>query len=203
MDDSPDSSQVRPAEMAVARAWAALLTGTGPPSTPTSAAAPAPRHATATPFSFTCGARSSRDWLDLPALACDTGGWQGGRRLHRLRWRDPETSIVCTMELTEFADYPALEWVVRLCNEGSADSAPIAAFKALDVHWTCAREGETPELRRALGSDGRRDDFQYVCEELRQSMWDTARTVRLDSAANAAFRRARNGSPSFLMADSR
>ena len=60
-----------------------------------------------------------------------------------------------------------------------------------------------PELRRSLGSDGRHDDFQYQRDELRQSMWDAPRTIRMDSAHNEAFRRTRNGSPSFLMADGR
>lgn len=98
------------------------------------------------------------------------------------------------MELTEFSDYPGMEWVIRLRNDGAVETPPIANFKALDIFWSCATPDEMPELRRALGSDGRHDDFQYLCDELRQSMWDVGGTIRMDSATNATFRKARHGS---------
>lgn len=107
------------------------------------------------------------------------------------------------MELTEFSDFPAMEWVVRLrCNKTEV-TEPLHDFRALDTSWQCASEGVIPELRRAYGSDGRFDDFQPVRDELRQSMWDAAHTIRMDSATNAAFRKARNGSPSFVPLDQR
>ncbi len=198
-----DSSQVQPAEMAVIRAWAGLLTGAKARSSGASIGEEPERHSTNVPFSFTCGAVSSRDWLEVGNANCDSGEWQGGTRLHHLRWRDPKSGLSCTMELTEFSDFPALEWVIRVACESRAETAPVANFKALDVFWKCDREGETPELRRALGGDGRHDDFQYVRDELRQSMWNASRTVRMDSSANTAFRKVRNGSPPSLVADSR
>jgi alpha-galactosidase len=235
MNDSPNASQVRPEEMAIARAWADLLTtaaipaadapstdtpaadtpaagasptdgpstGRAPEDTPATDTTPAARHSTTAPFSFRCGDISSRSWLQLGNASCDTGPWQNGERLHALHWRDQATGLCCTMELTEYEDFPALEWVIRLQHDGGTETAPITDFKALDISWASAQAGETPELLRGLGSDGRHDDFQYVREELRQSMWDAPRTVRMDSATNTAFRNARNGSPSFLVDDSR
>ncbi|MFH1022365.1 MAG: glycoside hydrolase family 36 protein [Planctomycetota bacterium] len=203
MNDSIDSSQVRPAEMAVARAWADLLTAAPAQAASAPARGEAERHSTDVPFSFTRGACSSRDWLNLENAGRESGDWEGGKRLHRLSWRDPETALSCTMELTEFSDFPALEWVIRLRHEGRTETAPIANFKALDIFWKGLKAGEIPELRRSLGSDGRHDDFQYVRDDLRQSMWDAPRRVRMDSATNTAFRKARNGSPSFLTADGR
>lgn len=202
MDDI-DSSRVRPAELDLVRGWASLLTGAQGPSAGAPAAAGAARHGTDVPFRFTCGSRSSRQWLTLTGARCDSGPWDGGRRHHRLGWRDADTALTCTMELTEHSQFPALEWVVRLRHEGRTETEPITDLRALDLSWTSAEAGTTPQLRRALGSDGRHDDFQCVCEDLRQSMWDAPRTVRMDAAANAAFRQARNGSPSFLAADSR
>ncbi len=198
-----NSSQVCPEETAVVRDWFSLLTA---PSNQAAAAEENPkqdRHSRDVPFSFMCGSRSSRDWIKPETAERETDEDRDGRRLHRLRWRDPRSGLRCTMELTEFLDFPAMDWVIRLRNDGAAETEPITDFKALDMFWKCAREGEMPELRRALGSDGRHDDFQYQCEDLRQSMWDKGRTLRMDTAANAAFRKARNGSPSSLLDDSR
>ncbi|MDD5706202.1 MAG: alpha-galactosidase [Kiritimatiellae bacterium] len=184
------------------RTWIDVLTHAMDRSADSSGQQPE-RHSAAVPFSFDCGGRSSREWLKAQNADRSSGEWMEGRRLHRLRWRDPETSLLCDMELVEFREFPAMEWVIRLRNDGDGETAPIAHFKALDTFWKCPREGEIPELRRAYGSDGRHDDFQYVCDELRQSMWNAGRTIRMDSAANAAFRKVRNGSPSFLPIDGR
>ena len=161
------------------------------------------RHSPEVPFSFVCGARSSREWIKREGAACETGEWRNKRREHILRWSDPESALSCVMELTEYSDFPAMEWVVRLRCGGTRATEPLHDFRALDTSWKRAGEGEMPELRRAYGSDGRHDDFQHVRDELRQSMWDAGRTIRMDSAANAAFRKARNGSPSFLISDQR
>lgn len=183
------------AEMQLVQAW--LDSWIGAP------AAESDRHSMDAPFSFTCGNRSSRDWLQVAAARRATGDWIGDRRLHQLCWRDAVTGIFCVVELTEFRDFPALEWVIRLRNDGPAETEAIANFKALDIFWKRALPGDMPELRRAYGSDGRYDDFQYVCDELRQSMWDAGRTIRMDSATNTAFRAVRNGSPKWALNDGR
>lgn len=148
------------------------------------------------PFSFRCGTRSSRDWLTLESADIESSHWNADKRIHLLRWHDPMNSLACEMELAEFADVPALEWVVRLRNDSCADTDPVSAFAALDLVWKCANAEEMPELRRSLGSDGRHDDFQYRRDELRQSMWGAGKvhTLRMDSEHNNAFRHVRNGS---------
>ena len=209
MKNAIQSSHVSAEEMAAIQSWISQLTGAphqGPDAT---------RHSSDFPFSFTCGNRSSRDWVTLQTATFEHGEqfsqterfpqtvWQDGKRLHLLHWRDPQTGLACSLELTEFRDFPGMEWVIRLRNESQSETPPIANFKALDLSWNCAGPAETPELRRALGSDGRFDDFQYQRDELRQSMWDAPRTIRMDSATNTAFRKARNGSATGLEADSR
>jgi len=161
------------------------------------------RHPLEVPFSFVCGERSSREWIKRENARRETCEWRAGRRVHLLRWADPQSALSVMMELTEFTDFPAMEWVVRLRCEGAAETEPIRDFKALDTSWKRAREGEMTELRRAYGSDGRFDDFQHVRDEMRQSMWDAKRTIRMDSAANATFRNARGGSMSWLPTDQR
>lgn len=153
------------------------------------------RHPTDEPYSFACGVRSSREWLKEQNAQLDSGEWLEGKRLHSLRWSDPETSHSCVMELVEFREFPAMERVLRLRNDGAGETAPITPFKALDTCWKCAKDGEMPELRRSSGSDGRYDDFHYVIDAMRQSQWDATRTIRMDSANHAAFRKVRNGSP--------
>ncbi|HUV64229.1 MAG TPA: hypothetical protein VMW24_10040, partial [Sedimentisphaerales bacterium] len=198
MNNRIGSSHVRPEEMALIRAWAhSLITDPGAGATDGQVQEPG-RCPPDLPFSFVCGTRSSREWVKRENAQCESGAWQNGKRLHSLRWRDAETDLHCVMELTEFREFPAMEWVIRLRNDGAGETAPIAQFKALDTCWTCAKDGEMPELRRAYGSDGRYDDFQYVVDELRQSQWDAGRTIRMDSANNAAFRKVRNGSPAFV-----
>ncbi|OGV71675.1 MAG: hypothetical protein A3K19_20560 [Lentisphaerae bacterium RIFOXYB12_FULL_65_16] len=196
------SSSVTPDEMEFIQSWIRRLTdpsaGTGGVS-----AAGAARHSDGAPFSFACGLRSSREWLKPEDAKIQHGEWCGGKRIRTLRWADRETSIACEMELTEFSEFPAMEWVVRVRNVGGSDSDPVCDFKALDIVWKGAKEGEMPELRRSLGSDGRHDDFQYLRDELRQSMWNAPRTIRMDSAHNETFRKVRNGSASFALTDGR
>lgn len=194
MSKSIESSQISAAEIDVIRAWTGLLASAN--AQPAGAPAQGPeRHSAGVPFSFTCGARSSREWVKPENTGVEQGEWREGKRIWLLRWRAPENSLACVMELTEFSDFPAMEWVVRLRNEGSAETEPVANFKALDIFWRSAKAGEMPELRRAFGGDGRQDDFQYVCEELRHSMWNAPQKVRMDTDANCAFRKVRNGSP--------
>ena len=188
--------------MAMMQAWIDMLCG-GTVDAPDDPMTQPARHAPEVPFSFVCGTRSSREWITPANARCETGAWQHGRRVHLLHWSDRESALFCTMELTEFSDFPAMEWVVRLRGDGTGETAPLRDFKALDMSWQCAGDGDVPELCRAYGSDGRHDDFQPVRDELRQSMWDAGRTIRMDSAANAAFRTVRNGSPSFVPGDQR
>ena len=198
MNNRIDSSHVRPEEMALIRAWAhSLITDPGAGSTDGQVQEPG-RCPPDLPFSFVCGTRSSREWVKRENAQCESGAWQNGKRLHSLRWHDAQADLHCVMQLTEFSDFPAMEWVVRLRYEGTGETASITQFKALDTCWTCAKDGEMPELRRSYGSDGRYDDFQYVIDELRQSQWDASRTIRMDSANNTAFRKVRSGSPAFV-----
>jgi alpha-galactosidase len=171
--------------MDLMRDWIGQIAG----KQPSANAAAQGRHSVDMPFSFQCGGRSSRDWLKPGGARAETGDWKDGKRVHLLRWQDTISGIACELELSEFKAFPAMEWVIRLRNEGTADSGPVSEFKALEVFWKSAKADEMPELRRSFGSDGREDDFQYQRDDLRQSMWQGPRTIRMDSAANAALRK--------------
>lgn len=93
------------------------------------------------PFSFVCGERSSREWVKPENARRETGKWTNGQRLHLLRWSDQQSALFVTMELTQFADFPAMEWVVRLRYEGAGETEPIRDFN-MDPgpYWDAAEE---------------------------------------------------------------
>lgn len=194
------SSSVNSAEMKLLRAWLRQITnsnveGKGHGDTK--------RHGDSIPFSFQCGARSSREWLKAENAAVEEGKWHNNKKIHFLRWTDPENLLSCEMELTEFKDFPVMEWVVRVRNDSHSETEVISNFNALDIFWKSSEDGDIPELRRSLGSDGRYDDFQYLSDELRESVWRVPRTIRMDSSNNTAFRKVRGGYPPRMEDDGR
>jgi alpha-galactosidase len=197
-----NSSQVQREEMSVIKEFVGMFTNSKTQEL-NSQNVDAGRILVDLPYSFDIGGNSSRDWLELKNASCNSGTWKDGQRVHILSWNNSETSLCCTMELTEFSDYPTVEWVIRICNNGETETELISNFKAIDILWETREEGQIPELRRSLGSDARHDDYQYICDELRQSLWDPARTIRMDFDTNSAFRNVRNGSASFIKTDVR
>ena len=172
----PYTSAAGDAERAFARGWEDFLLGRGEASG---------RYSADLPFSFVCGERSSRQWvrLDTAQITSDEPAADGSRR-HLLTWTDPETSLVCEMELFGFADFPALEWTVRLRNDGSADTPPIHDFFGLDTVWN--GDGSMPILHRSVGSPGHEDDFTFLHEIMHASMWNKARTISMNPDSNIA-----------------
>lgn len=188
----PYSSSVSPEELALMSAWRNFLLSKG--ESGKGEKADESRFALQVPFCFMCGDRSSREWIRPENAEIKRGEWKNGSRTNTLVWRDEKTQLVCEMQLVEYENFPAMSWTLFLKNEGTSDSAPIHDFKALDTSWQ-RKDGAMPILYRSQGSDGRTDDFVYVGEEMRRSMWTNSRTVRMDFKANSDFRRASNYSP--------
>ncbi len=173
------------AELAFMNKWKAFLLEKGEPD--------AARYSADVPFSFMCGDRLSRDWIKTDNAEVKLGEWKNGERRSVLTWRDEQTSLVCEVTLDEYESFPAMQQTIRLRNEGKENSAPIHDFKALDFRWNRA-DTTLPVLYRSQGSDSRADDFMFVGEDMRKSMWVHNRDVRMDSKSNAAFRQALNSS---------
>ena len=173
------------AELAFMKTWTGFLLEKGAPD-------PA-RYTGDAPFSFMCGERSSREWLKMEDAETVLGEWRDGTRKSVLTWRDGQTKLVCEAAVEEYADFPAFQLTVRLRNEGAENTAPIHDFNALDFRWNRA-DTTLPILYRTQGSDSRNDDFMFVGEDMRKSMWVHNRDVRMDSASNSAFRKALNSS---------
>lgn len=141
------------------------------------------------PFSFRCGDRSSREWVTVDRARIESGQWQeDGTRTHVLSWEDPPTSLHCEMRLTEFRDFPALQWVVHVRNDGATDSAKVRDFWGIDTYWNAA-DGSMPILHRSVGSPGHEDDFLLMSEFMHNSMWDKRRRIAMDTPTNAQWGR--------------
>lgn len=115
------------------------------------------------PFSFLYDGQPSHDLL--PQWNKRMARQKGSRQetIHQIRWLDPKTGLECRMQLSEFPDFPALEWVLFFRNHGVADTPVIEAIKALDLDW---RAADTAVLFRSRGSLCQIDDFEYMREEL-------------------------------------
>jgi alpha-galactosidase len=175
----PYSSQPTASEMAFVAQWKDFLLRQGP--------ANAGRYVADLPFSFRCGERSSREWVTIDAAEIESGDWQDDQtRTHVLRWKDDQTSLSCEMNLTEFRDFPAFQWVVRLRNDGQTDSAKVRDFWGIDTYWNAA-DGSLPILHRSVGSPGHEDDFHFMGEFMHNSMWDKRRRIAMDTPTNAQW----------------
>ncbi|HOD49272.1 MAG TPA: alpha-galactosidase [Candidatus Hydrogenedentes bacterium] len=178
----PYSSQPAASETAFVAQWKQFLLKQGDAS--------AGRYAADLPFSFRCGERSSREWVTIGTANIESGDWRNdGTRTHILSWRDAQTPLYCEMELTEFQDFPAFQWVVRVRNDGQTDSAKVHDFWGIDTCWDAA-DGSMPVLHRSVGSPGHEDDFHFMSEVMHNSMWDKRRRIAMDTPSNAAWAQA-------------
>lgn len=114
--------------------------------------------ATAIPFSFLYGQKSSAQLL---------GSWKrthveqpgaDGRQQHTTTFTDPETGLEVTCEAMLFAEFPAVEWVLRLRNTGTADTPILENIQALDLRAGVPEKGPVV-LHHAHGSTCAATDF--------------------------------------------
>jgi hypothetical protein len=53
--------------------------------------------------------------------------------VHTISYADPTTGLLCRVELLEFQDFPAVEWVAHFTNQGTAALPPLAEVLASDL----------------------------------------------------------------------
>ena len=118
---------------------------------------PVPGHGTAPgalPFSFSYGGKPFRDLA--PTWTFNAKEVSAHETVST--WRDPDTGLVVTLRATTFADFPAVEWVVTLSNQGDRPTPVISHLKGLDSQVLgAAKHGYT--LHHHLGSRTQIDDF--------------------------------------------
>ena len=84
---------------------------------------------------------------------------------HTITLTDPATGLQVRIEATQFADFPAIEWVAYLRNTGAADTPIIADIQALDVVFSATQEA-TCTLHHARGSLCQIDDYEPLATPL-------------------------------------
>ncbi|MFQ6040226.1 MAG: alpha-galactosidase [Candidatus Poribacteria bacterium] len=117
------------------------------------------------PFSFTYDGKSSAEFLRGWDFRQETERRDETKTEHLFTYTDPQTGLqaICSCEV--FADFPAVEWVVRFKNNGADDTPIIENIQALDATWNRKEDGEFV-LHRALGSSATSMDFAPIDESM-------------------------------------
>ena len=106
------------------------------------------------PFSFSYGGKPFRDLAPTWTFTAT----EVSAHETVSTWRDPDTGLVVTLRATTFADFPVVEWVVTLSNQGDRPTPVISHLKGLDSQFLGeAKHGYT--LHHHLGSRTQIDDF--------------------------------------------
>ena len=138
---------VRPAEMEKTRLWLR-------DAWPGAAAGGAARF----PVSFDYGGRASASLLGGWTARREPTGTRPGATYETITLTDPETGLECRCEITVYAGFPAVEWVVYFKNTGAADTPIIANILPLDVLLPLAADASC-RVHHARGGLTQHDDF--------------------------------------------
>ena len=140
-----------PEEMTAKRDWAAAkLQGASANQTP---GGPQERF-----FSFTYAGKPSAAFLAGWKLERTSINPAADRIEHVLTYSDPGSGLVVRCCVTEFNDFPAVEWVLYFKNAGAADTALIEDILPLDGGFALPK-AEHARVHYANGSECRIDDF--------------------------------------------
>ena len=115
------------------------------------------------PFSFEYGNRPSAELLTQWRYRHDSRRVDRFRHLHTFTYIDPATGLQVECECTLFADFPAIEWLLRVRNTSTQETPVLANLQAID---TALLGGTHWKLHRARGSSADKDDFAPVVDDL-------------------------------------
>jgi alpha-galactosidase len=106
------------------------------------------------PFSFSYGGKPFRELA--PTWTFTAKQVSDGETVST--WRDPGTGLVVELRATAFAEYPVVEWVATLSNQGDQPTPVISHLQGLDSQLLGEpKNGYT--LHHHLGSRTQIDDF--------------------------------------------
>ncbi len=121
------------------------------------------------PFSFTYDGRPSAPLLaEWPVKVADER-LDANRTRRTLTWTDPKTGLEVRCVAVDYADFPAVEWLLHFTNTGKSHSPIIAKIQALDCNLPGAGKGFV--LHRALGESNSGLSFAPVDEPLPRGDW--------------------------------
>lgn len=86
------------------------------------------------PFSFQLGGKSSADILAKVKPSIRDAGREGDKHKYAIVYRDDVSKLEVAVDVTTFTGFPAVDWVIRFKNTGSADTPVLENVFALDYH---------------------------------------------------------------------
>ena len=114
----------------------------------------------APPLAFTYDGKQSSAFIGKWTATPDTQT-APDRTVKTVVYADPATKLRLTVVYTVYKDYPAVEWVARLKNEGAADTPLIENVLACAADFPGFAAGPVT-LYRARGSSAERSDFAPI-----------------------------------------
>ncbi len=111
------------------------------------------------PFSFVYDGRPSAELLPTWDTQLAVERLDEHRTQRTLIFADPKTGLRVRCTVTEYADFPALEWVLHLRNDGAADTPIVENIQALDTAMS-VEPGGVCRLHYAEGSHAIITDFR-------------------------------------------
>jgi alpha-galactosidase len=118
----------------------------------------------APPFAFFFDGKASAGFIGGWAVESATTASEKGSYT-AAAYRDGATGLRVSVSYTVYKDFPAVEWVVRLKNEGAADTPLIENVQACSLTFDDWPDGAAT-LYRARGSSAERSDFAPITEAL-------------------------------------
>lgn len=85
------------------------------------------------PFSFVYNGRPSSELLAIWPAQRGTKKLDSQRTQHTVAYTDPNSGLRVLCEGISYADYPAIEWVVKFRNDGSSDTAILENIQAINL----------------------------------------------------------------------
>lgn len=92
---------------------------------------------------------------------------KGDAVLNRVIYKDTDTGLECILEITEYEDSPATEWLIRFRNTGAEDTPIIEDIQALDIVRHCSTP--QPYVHYSKGTWAKIDDFTLQKQSLSQN----------------------------------
>jgi alpha-galactosidase len=105
------------------------------------------------PLAFVYGGRPSHELLPAWKVASRTKD-ENDRRLHTVTYADPNTGLQLTVDIREYKDFPAIEWVLHFKNTGKADTPILEKVHALNYTLDVQPPSGEVALHRILGCAG-------------------------------------------------
>jgi len=116
---------------------------------------------TGIPFSFVYDGKPSAQFLSAWQRTVAKHGGPDGEERYEIAYLDPQTGLQITCEAVIYANYPAVEWLLRLTNTGSVDTPIIENILPLALTIVSPSKGDVA-LHSMKDSLCTKDDYLPV-----------------------------------------